>query len=411
MILAEVHETRDIESMKPQLNIGSLTRDDTLCLRFPCVELSHNSLIICIRMRLLKLKNDGEFSLTEFVGDSIPAYAILSHTWGPDNEELTFKDLVENTGKSKAGYRKIRFCGKQAAKDGILFFWVDSCCIDKSSSAELSEAINSMFGWYYNAAKCYVYLSDVSTDNSITNEPWTWKPALQHSRWFTRGWTLQELVAPTSVEFFSVEGERLGDRNSLVQEIHEITGITIQALRGTPLSRFTVDERMSWAARRQTKRGEDAAYSLLGLFDIHIPLLYGEGREKALIRLHKAIEESLKDDLPTLPPTVSLKRKADSKEDFTLGFHLERVHMIPHFTPRPGYMEGLEEDLLRKPFVGRKVSVLYGLGGIGKTQLAIKFAKDHQAKFTSIFFLDGSSQETLLRSFALIYHRITPGKD
>jgi hypothetical protein len=96
-------------------------------------------------MRLLRLKDDGEFSLAEYFGNNIPRYAILSHTWGADNEEVTFKDLVEGTGKSKAGYNKIRFCAKQAAKDGLQFFWVDTCCIDKSSSAELSEAINSMF--------------------------------------------------------------------------------------------------------------------------------------------------------------------------------------------------------------------------------------------------------------------------
>jgi tetratricopeptide (TPR) repeat protein len=220
----------------------------------------------------------------------------------------------------------------------------------------------------------------------------------------------QELIAPTSVEFFSVESQRLGDRNSLVQEIYEITGITIQALQGCPLSRFSVNERMSWAAKRETKREEDAAYSLLGIFNIHMPLLYGEGREKALIRLHKEIKESLNEELPTFPPTISLNYTVDSKEEFTFGFHLERVHIIPHFTPRFGYMEALEEGLLQKTFAGRKVFVLYGLGGIGKTQLAIKFAKDHQAKFDSIFFLDGSSQESLLRSFALVYYRILRGK-
>jgi hypothetical protein len=363
-------------------------------------------------MRLLYLKDDGEFSLIEFVRN-IPPYAILSHTWGTDEEEVTFKDLVEDTGKGKDGYKKIEFCGKQAANNGIRFSWVDTCCIDKSSSAELSEAINSMFRWYHNAAQCYVYLSDVSTAGYINNEAssrWTWKLAFRKSRWFTRGWTLQELIAPTSVDFFSAESDRLGDRNSLVQEIHEITGIAIQALQGSLLSQFSVNERMSWAARRETKREEDAAYSLLGIFNIHMPLIYGEGRKNALVRLHKEIKESLKEGLPGLPPTRSPNSTGDSKVDFAVGFHLEGVHIVPHFTPRPGYMEVLEEGLLRETFLGRKVFVLYGLGGIGKTQLAIKFAKDHQAKFDSIFFLDGSSQEALLRSFALVYYCITRGK-
>jgi len=155
---------------------------------------------------------------------------------------------MDSLGKSKAGYTKIRFCMTQAAKDGLQYPRVGTCCIDKSSSAELSEAINSMFRWYHDATKCYVYLSDVSIGSSVGNElsfQQTREPAFQHSRWFTRGWTLQELVAPTWVEFFSVEGDRLGDKDSMVQEIHEVTGIRIRALQGSPLSRFSVDKRMS----------------------------------------------------------------------------------------------------------------------------------------------------------------------
>ncbi|OCK77386.1 hypothetical protein K432DRAFT_304350 [Lepidopterella palustris CBS 459.81] len=256
-------------------------------------------------MRLLKLKDDGEFCLVEFVGDKIPQYAILSHTWGPDYEEVTFKDLVEGTGKRKAGYQKIRFCGKQAADDDLQYFWVDTCCIDKSSSAELSEAINSMFCWYQNAAKCYVYLSDVAQPR--------WKPAFRKSRWFTRGWTLQELIAPLSVSFFSVEGERLGDKESLEQTIHEITGIAVQALQGCSLSNFSVDERMLWAAERKTKRGEDAAYSLLGIFDIHMPLIYGEGREAAFNRLRRKIKRSLKAQSPTPSAAFYSTHEEDSR--------------------------------------------------------------------------------------------------
>ena len=125
---------------------------------------------------------------------------------------------VEDTGKDKAGYKKIEFCKNQAARDGLQLCWVDTCCIDKSSSAELSEAINSMFRWYKNADKCYVYLSDVSTSEHATNvssSPTTWEASFQKSRWFSRGWTLQELIAPASVEFFSLEGDRLGSKRSL----------------------------------------------------------------------------------------------------------------------------------------------------------------------------------------------------
>lgn len=245
-------------------------------------------------MRLLRLEADGEFSLVEFVGQNIPRYAILSHTWGADNEEVTFKDLENSVGQRKSGYNKLIFCGKQAAKDDLQFFWVDTCCIDKSSSAELSEAINSMFCWYHNAAKCYAFLSDVSISGSSQQIQ-----AIQNSRWFTRSWTLQELLAPTSVEFFSAEGKKVGDRISLVQEIHNITGISVRALQGSPLSQFNVNERMSWAKGREAKREEDAAYSLLGIFDIHMPLIYGEGRQKAFIRLRKEIEQSSAASQPT----------------------------------------------------------------------------------------------------------------
>src|SRR5271167_1070336 len=203
-------------------------------------------------MRLLERNSAGEFSLTkDFVGDDVPGYAILSHTWGPDTEEVTFKDLIDGTGKHKNGYNKIRFCGKQAKRDGLQYFWVDTCCINKWNNTELSEAINSMFRWYRDAAKCYVYLQDVSRPALDANEKSSqlpWEPAFRKSRWFTRGWTLQELIAPTSVEFFSKEETRLGDKQLLKQTLHEITGIAIQALRERPLSYFSVNERMSWAA-------------------------------------------------------------------------------------------------------------------------------------------------------------------
>jgi len=248
-------------------------------------------------MRLLQVNENGEFKLTDDLIGNIPPYAILSHTWGEDHDEVNFKDLKMDPKKTKAGYKKLRFCAEQATRDGLKHFWVDTCCIDKSSSAELSEAINSMFLWYHNAAKCYVYLPDVSTSGSIHNDlssQQAWKSALQNSRWFTRGWTLQELLAPSCVEFFSAEGELLGHKDSIVQEIHEITGIGARALQGGSLSQFSVDERMSWAARRKTKREEDAAYSLLGIFDIHMPLIYGEGREKAFKRLREEIDKALK---------------------------------------------------------------------------------------------------------------------
>ncbi|OCK88967.1 HET-domain-containing protein, partial [Cenococcum geophilum 1.58] len=156
---------------------------------------------------------------------------------------------------------------------------VDTCCINKPNHTELQEAINSMFRWYQRAAKCYVYLLDVSASTSNQDKLLCRPPSklsLGGGRWFTRGWTLQELIAPTSVEFFSVEGERLGDKKLLENTLSEITGIPAHTLQGRPLSYFSIHERMSWAAKRETKREEDMAYSLLGIFSIHMPLIYGE---------------------------------------------------------------------------------------------------------------------------------------
>ena len=234
-------------------------------------------------MRLLKVEPDGTFSLIRANANKIPRYAILSHTWEADNQEVTFEDFVGGLGERKAGYRKIQFCGKQASLDGIQYVWVDSCCIDKSSSAELAEAINSMFKWYRNADRCYVYLSDVPIADVDLQ-------AFRRSRWFTRGWTLQELLAPRTVEFFSQNGQKIGDKKSLELQIHQVSGIPITALQQLgDLSQFSVKERMSWTEKRETTVEEDQAYCLLGIFEVYLPLIYGEGREHALDRLRNEI--------------------------------------------------------------------------------------------------------------------------
>jgi hypothetical protein len=157
-------------------------------------------------MRLLNVNTNGSFGLTWFMPYRRPPYAILSHRWEADDQEVTFHDLRDGLASGKIGYRKIQFCADQAKTHGLLYFWVHSCCIGKSSSAELSEAINSMFHWYLNSAKCYVYLSDVPSVEQ------SWDRAFCQSQWFTRGWTLQELLAHSSVEFFSRDGKRLGDK-------------------------------------------------------------------------------------------------------------------------------------------------------------------------------------------------------
>lgn len=242
-------------------------------------------------MRFLTADPYGKLSLTKD-GTRPASYAILSHTWGSDDDEVTFDDLKNKTGKNKAGYAKLRFCANQAKEDGLQYFWVDTCSINKANHAELSEAITSMFRWYQEATKCYVYLSDVSVgDDSQSVKRHTWETAFQTSRWFTRGWTLQELLAPASVEFFSVEGRLLGNKQTLEGLIHGITKIPVAALRGTPLSSFTVDERLQWTKCRETKKPEDQAYCLLGIFGVFMPLMYGEG-QNAYTRLKEEIKKS-----------------------------------------------------------------------------------------------------------------------
>ena len=249
-------------------------------------------------IRLLQHKPDGSIVFRETTSSNVPAYAILSHTWG--EEEVIFQDMEDGADMSKAvrkaGWKKIQFCARQAAADGLQYFWIDTCCIDKRNAVELSAAINSMFRWYQNAARCYVYLPDVSKANSADDER-AWKEAFKKSRWFTRGWTLQELIAPKLVDFFGSEGERLGSKLLLESEINEITGIAKNALRNYALSGFSIEERRSWGKCRNTTIEEDEAYCLLGIFDVSMSLIYGERRDRAFRRLEEEIHKLHKGDL------------------------------------------------------------------------------------------------------------------
>ena len=264
-------------------------------------------------MRLLRCSDTGDFGLPEaFANDKdIPPYAILSHTW-EDGQEVTFKDLVDGTGKDKTGYNKIRLCAQQAKCDNLQYFWLDTCCIDKSNPVELQKAINSMFRWYKKAKKCYVYLQDVSIKGTVSD---TWEPAFRQSKWFRRGWTLQELLAPVSVEFFSREWKKLGDKQSLMQQIHEATGIPNTALQGAAMFQFSDKERFSWMQSRKTTVEEDKAYALLGIFDVDMPRRYGEGLANAFRRLEEEITRlyiCLR-DLRSTDPYNDKKRIEDTK--------------------------------------------------------------------------------------------------
>lgn len=242
-------------------------------------------------MRLLQLNDDGEVCFTRDFIHNIPPYAILSHTWGQDSEEVTFQDVWGKTGNDKKGYKKILFCGEQARRDGLEYFWVDTCCIDKTNSAELTESINSMFAWYSKSFVTYVFLQDLRTSLEV---PLTTR-VLKSCRWFTRGWTLQELIASRVVEFYDAEWGFRGTKNSLRPLLVSTTGIDKKVLKSPScLSSIPVAQRMSWAARRTTTRLEDQAYCLLGIFQVHMPLLYGEGNN-AFMRLQEVIIQETND--------------------------------------------------------------------------------------------------------------------
>ncbi|RYN98523.1 hypothetical protein AA0121_g13502 [Alternaria tenuissima] len=350
-------------------------------------------------MRLLEIQHDGTIALTEdLIGaDNVPAYAILSHTWLP-GQEVTFDEFKRGLGRDKAGFDKIRFCAQQAQGDGLRYFWVDTCCINKADAAELQHAINSMFRWYQEATRCYVLLTDVLNAEPATNrvpDMPAWEEEFRRSRWFTRGWTLQELLAPRVVSFYSRDWTHLGERYNLKQLIHDITSIPCPALTGAPLDTFSVEQRLSWSSERQTTREEDKAYSLLGIFGVFTFLNYGEGETNAFRRLRKAIAE---DSQETSQPQALVGSLGGR-----IAVHTPTVHKPSYYIPFPKnrYFVGRREELeiLNQTLLGatgcQKMSIV-GLGGAGKTQLALRFAYTVRETMSavSIFWMPALSMES-----------------
>jgi hypothetical protein len=275
--------------------------------------------------------------------DSAPKYAILSHTWGDD--EILFQDLdpAKNPeeGKlatTKSSVEKVLGAAREALSDGYTYIWIDSCCIDKSSSAELSEAINSMFSWYAYAHECYAYLSDFTIGEEA-------RLPFDRSRWFSRGWTLQELIAPNSIVFFDSRWKCVGTRAELAPQLAAITKIPVGILSKqatnpgllysmelrSDLVRISVSARMLWAEGRETTRVEDRAYSLMGIFDVNMPLLYGEG-PKAFRRLQEVILTQTNDQ-SILAFTPRLLQRTTLAED--PGQFLRGLEAYQHVLTKP----------------------------------------------------------------------------
>ncbi|EPE06925.1 kinesin light chain 1 [Ophiostoma piceae UAMH 11346] len=335
-------------------------------------------------MRLLQITDTG-FSLTDFLLNNIPPYAILSHTWGLASDEVTYDDMKNGNGQTKAGYAKLEFCAKQAKRDGLRFFWVDTCCIDKTNQSELSRSIVSMFRWYQRASRCYVYLADVSAAcGGDDQSPAAWDCAFRKSRWFTRGWTLQELLAPSSVEFFSSDDIRLGDKSSLSQQVHEITEIPITAIKGDKVSDFGVEDRFRWSASRETTEEEDIVYCLLGIFEVSMSIIYGEGKDKARRRLGQEIASK------NSAPSSSTQKK----RPFLVAFERNSA-----FTGRESELKRLRGMPAPRQQTARLA--IAGLGGVGKTQLALEFVYQRQKGFSdcAVFWVPSVSQEMIDQEF------------
>ncbi|KAI6158981.1 heterokaryon incompatibility protein-domain-containing protein [Pisolithus thermaeus] len=271
-------------------------------------------------------QNDPEREVMKELDDENTRYAILSHRWGAevDYKEMTrlmkMEERKRNEVRQRSGYQKIIESCKQAMKDGYKWLWVDTCCIDKRSSSELTEAINSMYRWYQSAQVCYAYLNDVD-ESTFPTEGDHDKFAESNGwpEWFMRGWTLQELIAPKEVEFFNKDWVHIGNKQHLEFELQTITGIPYEVLTsGLAGKRLSVAQIMSWAAKRKTTREEDRAYSLMGLFGVNLPMLYGEGK-KAFRRLQLEIIREFNDQSilawkPRVPRTGSVL--AEDPSDF-----------------------------------------------------------------------------------------------
>ncbi|KAK3988719.1 hypothetical protein QBC44DRAFT_397649 [Cladorrhinum sp. PSN332] len=239
----------------------------------------------------MRLLNTTTFKITSYLNHTqAPPYAILSHTWSPDeDDEVTFQDLTSpgsaRTYQRKKGWRKIAQACRYANAYGWHYIWIDTCCINKTDATELCDALNSTYSWYEAADVCYAYLEDVPalpTAASNGSGIKAWKNRFRGSRWFTRGWTLQELLAPTFLEFVDQEWTPIGTREEWAGEVMLATGIGLRDMTG--FRECSVGTKLSWAANRQTARVEDRAYSLLGLLGVKMPLVYGEG-EYAFTRL------------------------------------------------------------------------------------------------------------------------------
>lgn len=252
----------------------------------------------------MRLLNVYTLEFSEYSAD-VPKYAIASHRWKAGTE-ATIKEVRNKRNTEKDGYVKVQSFASYVREHvcNVEWLWIDTCCVNQDSSQEVTEAVNSMFRWYSNAEVCLAYLADVSNAED--------EREFRRSEWFRRGWTLQELLAPQMVVFLSASWELIGHKGgdgwtrsgkqvargrALEATVSTITGVPQHVLQNHARSMsLSTEERLSWIRGRKTTKEEDMSYSLLGIFNVTMPVIYGEGAEKARERL---VEEIRKGSMST----------------------------------------------------------------------------------------------------------------
>lgn len=311
----------------------------------------------------MRLVNTSALVQQEFFDLRLPAYAVLPRTWddGEVNLQQYVRDLSAKDDRQASiwayyrslprdstlltpGWRKMIDSCRIASSHGLEWIWCDMCCIDNTSSSELSESINSMFHWLQKAEACYAFISDFDSASGHSN--------LDSCRWFTRGWTYQELLAPPKVEFYDRQLRCSGDRLELAARISHTTGIPVGYLTGEPqITEACIAQRKFWASRRETTREGDVAYSLLGIFNVQLPLLYGEGT-KAFAKLQKQIRVETRDETifawtvfdrrSYIRDPLNFSMLAESPRNFGQAGDIIRVDMRPVRPPPVFTNQGLE---------------------------------------------------------------------
>ncbi|KAF1819699.1 uncharacterized protein K489DRAFT_362142 [Dissoconium aciculare CBS 342.82] len=357
----------------------------------------------CSLVRDMRLLNIDTFSFTEYFGTIPPPYAIASHRWTAGAEAM-WEDVHEQKKTDTVGYRKVQgfVAYLKAHLPLVKWLWVDTCCIKQHADRELSTAINSMFQWYRDAEVCLAYLEDVPSVSDMA--------VFEQSVWFRRGWTLQELVAPRVVIFLSSQWEVIGHKGqggqgrsgmsmqtgpALEDVISTVTAIPREILHDYRESEsLTAEEKMRWADGRETMWGEDLSYCLLGIMGVSMNIRYGDGKDKTRGRLLHKIA----------------KRKGEAVPgEFSLPFSLQGIPATDYFVPRKVEMQHLSEFFATTSTQSaqQRVFVVYGTGGMGKTQLCAKFSETNVERFSAVFWLDGSSKDALRRSMASAGSRVS----